>query len=71
MKLNYFSETDTLYIELSAQSSVESAEVNTGVVIDYDAAGCICGIDIDQASKILDLKKLILHKLPAEVSTVA
>jgi len=39
MKLNYFPETDSLYIDLSEKPSVESQEVSAGVVLDYDAEG--------------------------------
>jgi uncharacterized protein YuzE len=55
MKLNYFPETDSLYIDLSEKPSVESQEVSAGVVLDYDAEGNLAGIDIDHASKKLDL----------------
>ena len=39
MKLNYFPDTDSLYIELADQPSADSREVSEGVVIDYDARG--------------------------------
>ena len=39
MKLSYFPDTDSLYIDLSARPSSESVEVSDGVVLDYDAAG--------------------------------
>ncbi len=39
MKINYFPETDSLYIDLSQRPSVESREVSAGVVLDYDAEG--------------------------------
>ena len=71
MKLNYHAETDSLYIDLSEKPSVESREVSEGVVLDYDAAGNLVGIDIDHASKKVDLQKLILSRLPGEVHTVA
>jgi uncharacterized protein YuzE len=71
MKLNYHAETDSLYIDLSEKPSVESREVSEGVVLDYDAAGNLVGIDIDHASKKVDLQKLILSRLPGEVETVA
>jgi uncharacterized protein YuzE len=71
MKLNYHAETDSLYIDLSERPSVESREVSEGVVLDYDAAGNLVGIDIDNASKKVDLQKLILSRLPGEVHTVA
>lgn len=71
MKLNYHAETDSLYIDLSEKPSVESREVSEGVVLDYDAAGNLVGIDIDNASKKVDLEKLILSRLPGEVHTIA
>jgi uncharacterized protein YuzE len=71
MKLNYHAETDSLYIDLSEKPSVESREVSEGVVLDYDAAGNLVGIDIDNASKKVDLQKLILSRLPGEVQTIA
>lgn len=71
MKLNYHAETNSLYIDLSEKPSVESREVSEGVVLDYDAAGNLVGIDIDNASKKVDLEKLILSRLPGEVHTIA
>ena len=67
MKLNYYPETDSLYIDLAEKTSAESREVSEGVVLDYDADGNIVGIDIDNASRKLELKKLILSKLPSEI----
>ena len=67
MKLNYYSETDTLYIDLSEKTSVESKEISKGVVLDYDADGNLVGIDIDNASKKVQLKELILNKLPSNI----
>ena len=55
MKLNYFPDTDSLYIDLSHRPSVESQEVSEGVVLDYDGEGNLVGIDIDHASRKLDL----------------
>lgn len=71
MKLNYYPETDSLYIDLSERPSVESREVSEGVVLDYDAQGNLVGIDIDNASKKVQLKELILSKLPGKVQTIA
>ena len=70
MKLNYYAETDSLYIDLSEKPSVESREISEGVVLDYDAKGNLVGIDIDNASKKVQLKKLILSKLPGKVQTI-
>jgi uncharacterized protein YuzE len=71
MKLNYYPDTDSLYIDLAEHSSAESKEVSKGVVLDYDSEGNLVGIDIDNASKKLDLKKLILSKLPTEIQSLS
>jgi len=71
MRINYYPDTDSLYIDLSFRTSVDSREVSDGVVLDYDADGNVVGIDIDQASLKLDIKELILSKLPAQVTHVA
>jgi uncharacterized protein YuzE len=66
MKLNYYPETDSLYIDLVDRDSAESREVSEGVVLDYDTEGNLVGIDIDNASRKLDLRELTLSKLPTE-----
>ena len=66
MKLNYFPDTDSLYIDLSQRPSVESQEVSEGVVLDYDAEGNLVGIDIDHASRKLDLSELVTNHIPLE-----
>jgi len=71
MTLNYYSETDSLYIDLTEHPSVESREVSEGIVLDYDANGNLVGIDIDNASRKVRLQELTLNKLPATVHTVA
>jgi uncharacterized protein YuzE len=71
MKLSYYPETDSLYIDLSEKSSVESREISQGVVLDYDAEGNLVGIDIDNASTKVQLKELSLRKLPADISATA
>jgi uncharacterized protein YuzE len=70
MKLTYYPDTDSLYIDLSEQPSVESQEISEGVVLDYDASGNLVGIDIDNASKKVQLKELTLSKLPTEIQTI-
>ena len=70
MKINYYPETDSLYIDLSSNPSVDSVEVSEGVIIDYDAKGQIVGIDIDNAGSKLDLKELVLNKLPIQIQKV-
>ena len=64
MKLNYYADTDSLYIDLSSGASVDSVEISDGVVVDYDAKGKVTGIDIDHASENLDLAELTMSHLP-------
>lgn len=71
MKLNYYPETDSLYIDLAERPSVESREISEGVVLDYDAEGKLVGIDIDNASHKVELKTLVLSKLPGKVEMAA
>ena len=71
MKLNYYPETDSLYIDLSERPSVDSREISEGVVLDYDAQGDLVGIDIDNASKKAYLNELTVSRLPADIRAVA
>jgi uncharacterized protein YuzE len=67
MKINYYSDTDSLYIDLSSRASAETREISSGVNLDYDKDGEIVGIDIDNASQKLDLKELFLNHVPGMV----
>ena len=71
MKMNYYAETDSLYIDLSEKQSSESREVSEGIILDYDDSGSLVGIDIDNASRNVQLHHLVLSNLPSEIKTVA
>ncbi|MGH2567497.1 MAG: DUF2283 domain-containing protein [Bacteroidota bacterium] len=71
MKLNYYPDTDSLYIDLAERPSVTSREVSEGIVLDYDAEGNLVGIDIDNASQKAELKQLSLSKLPLNLQTIS
>ena len=64
MKFHYYPETDSLYIDLSQKTSVDSQKVAPGVVLDFDAEGQLVGIDIDHASRVVDLSRLEAEALP-------
>jgi len=64
MKLHYYPETDSLYIELQARPGSEAKEIAPGLVADLDDDGHVVGLDIDQASKHLDLSTLETIDLP-------
>lgn len=64
MKISYDKATDSLYIHLSDRPSVDSDEVNDGVVLDYDENGTLVGIDVQHASQRADISKLSVQHLP-------
>jgi len=71
MKINYYPDTDSIYIDLSSKTSKESVEISEGVVLDYDDKGNVVGIDIDNASVKMDLTELILNRLPIKVQKIS
>ena len=67
MKLAYYASTDSLYIDLPEQTSVSSREISEGVVLDYDSAGQLVGIDIDNASRKVQLQRLVLTGMDGKI----
>lgn len=51
MKIKYFIETDTLYIEFRGTSVAESKDLDENTILDPDAQGIICAITVEHASK--------------------
>jgi uncharacterized protein YuzE len=64
MILEYHSDTDILCIGLADGTSVESEEVAPGVVLDFDDQNRIIGVEVEDASKFIDLSRLELRALP-------
>ena len=71
MKFSYFSDTDTLYIDLAERPSVESDEVSPDIVLDLDADNNIVGIEIEHASRKVDLENLSFSSLPFQPTKTA
>ena len=71
MKLHYYPETDSLYIELKPVPAVETREIVSGLNADLDAGGAVVGLDIDRASHTLDLTSLETIALPVRTTQVA
>jgi uncharacterized protein YuzE len=64
MKLHYYPETDSLYVELSSAPGSEAREIVEGSIVDLGAQGNVVGLDIDYASRKLDLSKVETIALP-------
>ena len=71
MKFHYYPETDSLYIDLSERVGADAREVARGVALDFDTDGQLVGIDIDNASKIVDLSRLEAKALPVSNLSVS
>jgi uncharacterized protein YuzE len=64
MKLHYYPDTDSLYIELKSAPGVEVREIADGLNADIGADGAVVGLDIEYASDRLDLATLETIGLP-------
>jgi len=64
MKLHYYPEIDSLYIELQSTPGVETREIVEDLNVDLDVGGAVVGLDIDRASRILDSTTLKTIALP-------
>jgi uncharacterized protein YuzE len=71
MKLHYYPETDSLYIELKPEPGARTREVASGLNVDLDVNGEVVGFDIDFASKRSDLSTLETIALPVRATVAA
>jgi len=66
MRYFYDRESDSLYLSLAERKKYkDSVEAAPGVVLDFDSAGRLIGIDLEHASKTIDVNNLVLHEEPA------
>jgi uncharacterized protein YuzE len=71
VKLHYYPDTDSLYVEFQRRPSVDTREIAPDVRLDLDAQGRPVGLDIDHASTTLDLETLESEGLPLRPRTPA
>ena len=65
MKLEYFPDTDTLYIQLREVPGADAQEVADDIVLDFSEAGEVIGIEIEHASQRMDLGDFHLFSFPS------
>ena len=65
MKLKYFEDTDTLYIEFREQEISESKDLDENTVLDLDTEGNICAITFEHASTRTDVQQVTLEGIAA------
>ncbi len=51
MRIKYFQDTDTLYIEFRATDVAETRDLDENTLLEIDREGQICGITVEHASE--------------------
>lgn len=64
MVFQYYPDTDMLYIKFADGISSESEEIAPGIVLDFDEHNRVIGVEVEDASKFIDLSRLELKALP-------
>jgi uncharacterized protein YuzE len=65
MKIKYFEDTDTLYIEFKASEIVESKDLDENTILDMDANGNMCAITLEHAKDRADIPYFSFEKIAA------
>ena len=65
MKVSYFADTDTLYIEFRANGIVSSKDLDENTLMELDSEGNICAITFEHASERTDVHHLIVEGMAA------
>jgi uncharacterized protein YuzE len=65
MKVSYFKDTDTLYIEFLDSDIAESKDLDENTILDVDAGGNVCAITFEHASERTDVRHLIVEGIAA------
>jgi len=65
MKVQYFADTDTLYIEFRDRDIVESKDLDENTVLDLDAGGNVCAITFEHAIERTDVHHLTVEGIAA------
>lgn len=65
MKVKYFEDTDTLYIEFRNQAICQSKDLDESTVLDLDAEGNVCAITFEHASQRTDVQHVTLEGIAA------
>ena len=65
MKIQYFQETDTLYIEFRAVEVAETKDLDENTLLDLDRNGNICGITVEHAGERADIPRFSYEQVSA------
>jgi uncharacterized protein YuzE len=65
MKVKYFEDTDTLYIEFRDTTISQTKDLDENTVLDLDAEGNVCAITFEHASRRTDVQQVTLEGIAA------
>jgi len=65
MKVKYFKDTDTLYIEFNTENIAETKDLDENTLLELDANGNICAITFEHASNRMDVQHVTLEGIAA------
>jgi uncharacterized protein YuzE len=65
MKIKYFEDTDTLYIEFRAVEVIETKALDENTLLDLDPDGNICGITVEHARERTELPTFSYEQITA------
>lgn len=65
MRIKYFQDTDTLYIEFRVAEVGETRDIDENTLLDLDRDGDICGITIEHASERAGIPTFSYEQIPA------
>jgi uncharacterized protein YuzE len=65
VRIQYFEDTDTLYIEFRAEGIVETRDLDENTTVDFDADGNLLAITFEHASTRTDVRRLTLEGIAA------
>jgi len=64
MRIQYFADTDTLYINIRDTASSDSGDIGPDMLADYDEEGAIVALTIEHASVHADLGSVDVQDVP-------
>lgn len=65
MKVQYFEDTDTLYIEFRADAITQTRDLDENTLLELDAAGRVCAMTMEHASLRTDASNIVVEKIAA------
>jgi len=65
MKITYYQDTDTLYIEFREAEVAETREFDENTLLDLDQGGNLCGLTLEHARERADIPHVTFQQVAA------